>query len=107
MRSEHQEFLRRHLQAFDSRGCLSSLSVRCDRAPLLPAGTIIHIISWHDNSAANKQNPNPDTWLGNGPTSIDEMNFAWVSLTYLEQKDFERKVQERQAAARSTQQQQQ
>jgi hypothetical protein len=79
-----------------------------DVAPLLPAGTIIHIISWHDNSAANKHNPNPDTWLGNGPTSIDEMNFAWVSLTYLEQADFERQVRERQAAQqRSTQQQQQ
>jgi hypothetical protein len=76
-----------------------------DVAPLLPAGTIIHIISWHDNTAANKHNPNPDTWLGYGPTSIDEMNFAWVSLTYLEQADFDRKVQERQAAQRSTQQQ--
>jgi hypothetical protein len=40
-------------------------------APLLPAGTIMHVITWHDNSAANKHNPNPDTWLGQGPTSID------------------------------------
>ena len=79
-----------------------------DVAPLLPAGTIIHIISWHDNSTANKHNPNPDTWLGNGPTSIDEMNFAWVSLTYLEQTDFDRKVADRQASTRrGTQQQQQ
>jgi hypothetical protein len=77
-----------------------------DVAPLLPAGTIIHIISWHDNTASNRHNPNPDTWLGFGPTSIDEMNFAWVTLTYLEQADFDRKVQERQAAERRTQQQQ-
>ncbi|MFN7916257.1 MAG: cytochrome c [Vicinamibacterales bacterium] len=77
-----------------------------DVAPLLPAGTIIHIISWHDNTASNKHNPNPDTWLGYGPTSIDEMNFAWVTLTYLDQADFDRKVQERQAAERRTQQQQ-
>ena len=79
-----------------------------DVAPLLPAGTIIHIISWHDNSAANKHNPNPDTWVGNGPTSIDEMNFAWVSLTYLEQADFERMVRARQAmpSSAATQQQQ-
>lgn len=68
-----------------------------DVAPLLPAGSIIHIISWHDNTAANKHNPNPDTWLGSGPTSIDEMSFAWVSLTYLEESDFERKVAERDA----------
>lgn len=77
-----------------------------DVAPLLPAGTIIHIISWHDNSAANKHNPNPDTWVGSGPTSIDEMNFSWISLTYLEQADFDRKVAERQAQQRQTQQQQ-
>ncbi|HEX7795733.1 MAG TPA: hypothetical protein VF456_15330 [Vicinamibacterales bacterium] len=78
-----------------------------DVAPLLPQGTIIHIISWHDNSKENKHNPNPDTWVGQGPTSIDEMSFAWVSLTYLDQKDFDQKVAERQAAkARSTQQQQ-
>ncbi len=78
-----------------------------DVAPLLPAGTIIHIISWHDNTAANKHNPNPDTWVGSGPTSIDEMNFSWISLTYLEQADFERKVAERQAMQqRQTQQQQ-
>ena len=25
-----------------------------DVAPLLPAGTIIHIISWHDNTSNNK-----------------------------------------------------
>jgi hypothetical protein len=78
-----------------------------DVAPLLPAGTIIHIISWHDNSAGNKHNPNPDTWLGYGPTSVDEMNFAWVGLTYLDQADFDSKVAERQAmkAAQTTQQQ--
>ena len=72
-----------------------------DVAPLLPAGTIIHIISWHDNSKENKHNPNPDTWVGSGPTSIDEMSFAWVSLTYLEQKDFDQKVAERQAVVLS------
>ena len=30
-----------------------------DVAPMLPAGTIIHVTSWHDNTAANKYNPNP------------------------------------------------
>jgi hypothetical protein len=69
-----------------------------DVAPLLPAGTIIHIISWHDNTAANKTNPDPNTWLGFGPRSIDEMSFAWVSLTYLEQHDFDERVAAREAA---------
>ena len=64
-------------------------------APLLPAGTIIHITSWHDNSANNKYNPNPRNWVGYGQRSIDEMSFAWVTLTYLEKNDYEQRVQAR------------
>ena len=70
-------------------------------APLLPAGTIIHIISWHDNTSANKTNPDPNTWLGFGPRSVDEMSFAWVSLTYLDQQDFDQRVAARDAAKKS------
>jgi hypothetical protein len=72
-----------------------------DVAPLLPAGTIIHIISWHDNSTANKSNPLPTTWVGQGPRSIDDMSFAWVSLTYLDQSDFDQRVRARQTSART------
>src|SRR5215471_18722542 len=64
-------------------------------APLLPAGTIIHITAWHDNSANNKYNPNPRNWVGYGQRSIDEMSFAWVTLTYLEKNDYEQRVQAR------------
>ena len=71
-------------------------------APLLPAGTIIHIISWHDNTAANKTNPDPNTWLGFGPRSVDEMSFAWVSLTYLDPRDFDQRVAGREAAKKAT-----
>jgi hypothetical protein len=66
-------------------------------APLLPAGTIIHVTSWHDNTAANRYNPNPRNWVGYGQRTIDEMSFAWVSLTYLDEPDFARRV-----AARKT-----
>jgi hypothetical protein len=68
-----------------------------DVAPLLPAGTIIHVTSWHDNTAANRYNPNPRNWVGYGQRTIDEMSFAWVSLTYLDEPDFARRV-----AARKT-----
>ena len=66
-----------------------------DVAPLLPAGTMIHVISWHDNSTANRWNPNPKNWVGGGSRSIDEMSFAWVTLTYLEDDDFRERVEER------------
>jgi len=66
-----------------------------DVAPLLPAGTIIHISTWHDNSDNNKHNPNPKNWVGSGQRTIDEMSFAWVSLYYLDQADFDKRVQAR------------
>ena len=31
-----------------------------DVAPLVPAGTIVHIISWHDNSAQQSPQPRPE-----------------------------------------------
>ena len=30
-----------------------------DAAPLLPKGTMIKVTAWHDNTAANKSNPDP------------------------------------------------
>ncbi|HEY1910862.1 MAG TPA: hypothetical protein VGG73_08070 [Vicinamibacterales bacterium] len=73
-----------------------------DVAPLLPAGTIIHIISWHDNTSANKSNPDPNTWIGYGPRSIDDMSFAWVTLTYLELGDYDQRVADRRSGAKSS-----
>jgi hypothetical protein len=49
-----------------------------DAAPIYPAGTVLHVISWHDNSP-NKDNPDPRNWVGSGNRTIDEMGFAWIS----------------------------
>jgi len=68
-----------------------------DVTPLLPAGTIIHVIGWHDNTDNNKYNPNPRNWVGYGQRTIDEMSFAWVSLFYVDDADFEQRVQARKA----------
>jgi mono/diheme cytochrome c family protein len=77
-----------------------------DVAPLLPAGTIVHITSWHDNTTNNRWNPNPKNWVGGGSRSIDEMSFAWVTITYLEDNDFQARVTERARTQGRTQQQQ-
>jgi hypothetical protein len=66
-----------------------------DVAPILPAGTIIHVTSWHDNTAANKYNPNPRNWVGYGQRTIDEMSFAWVSLFYIDDAEYEQRINER------------
>jgi len=49
-----------------------------DVAPIYPAGTVLHVITWHDNSAS-KSNPDPRNWVGSGNRTIDEMGFAWIT----------------------------
>jgi len=69
-----------------------------DVQPLLPAGTIVHITAWHDNTASNKYNPNPRNWVGYGQRTIDEMSFAWVSLYYIDEADYQQRVEARKKA---------
>jgi hypothetical protein len=59
-----------------------------DSAPLLPAGTILHVSAWHDNSSGNPNNPDPRNWVGGGGRMIDEMSFAWVSYYTLTEDEF-------------------
>jgi hypothetical protein len=44
-----------------------------DYAPLLPKGTILHIIGYMDNTAANRNVPDPRNWSGSGNRSISNM----------------------------------
>ena len=60
-----------------------------DAAPVLPKGTIIHTVAWHDNTAANKNNPDPNQWVGWGDRTVDEMAHAWVNVTYISEEDYQ------------------
>ena len=66
-----------------------------DAAPLLPKGTILMVTSWHDNTAENPNNPDPNQWIGWGARGVDEMSIAWLDVTYLDQDYFEELVAER------------
>ena len=66
-------------------------------APLLPKGTILSFTSWHDSTSANRNNPDPDQWVGWGDRTIDEMAHAWVNITYMEDEDFQVAVEKRKA----------
>jgi hypothetical protein len=59
-----------------------------DAAPVLPKGTIIQVTAWHDNTTANKHNPDPDQWVGWGDRTVDEMAHAWVNVTYITEEDY-------------------
>jgi hypothetical protein len=60
-----------------------------DAAPVLPKGTIIHVTAWHDNTAANPNNPDPQQWVGWGDRTVDEMAHAWVNVTYITAQDYQ------------------
>jgi len=59
-----------------------------DAAPVFPKGTIIHVTAWHDNTAKNANNPDPDQWVGYGDRTVDEMNHAWMNVTYISDEDY-------------------
>jgi mono/diheme cytochrome c family protein len=79
-----------------------------DVAPLLPAGTMLHLISIHDNSANNRRNPDPTIWVGWGQRSIDDMAAAHINTEFMSDEDFAQQVAERKAQRqRATQNQNQ
>ena len=49
-----------------------------DVAPVVPAGTVAHIISFFDNTESNPGNHDARNWTGDGGRTIDEMSFAWL-----------------------------
>ena len=73
-----------------------------DYAPLLPKGTILKITSWHDNTAANKNNPDPNQWVGWGDRTVDEMAHLWINITYMSDEDFNKEVEARKAKMATT-----
>ena len=73
-----------------------------DAAPLLPKGTVLRITAWHDNTAANKANPDPTQWVGSGDRTVDEMAHAWVNITYMSDDDFKAEVEARKAKTATT-----
>jgi len=66
-------------------------------APLLPKGTILHFVTWYDNTSNNKANPDPDQWVGWGDRTVDEMGHAGLNITYYDNDEFNAEVARRAA----------
>jgi hypothetical protein len=73
-----------------------------EEAPLLPAGTVLHMIGIHDNTSANRRNPDPNMWVGFGERSVDDMLQVWVNIVYLDDAEFQKLVDARKAKSVST-----
>jgi hypothetical protein len=55
---------------------------------LFPAGTILHTMSWHDNTANNRHNPDPTAWIGWGSRTMDEMGHGWTDVAFLTDEQY-------------------
>jgi hypothetical protein len=78
-----------------------------DVAPLLPKGAVLIVTGYYDNTAANRQNPDPDQWVGPGSRTADEMSHAWIAVTHLDEEGYAKLVAEREARKKAQTQEQQ
>ena len=63
-----------------------------DVAPLLPAGTVIHVMAWYNNSVTNRNVVDPRNWKGWGNRSIDDMMSGISRMVPMTQEQFEAEV---------------
>ena len=61
-----------------------------DVAPLVPAGAVMILTAWYDNTEDNPYNPDPEVWVGRGGRTADEMSHAWIAVSHLDDEGYER-----------------
>lgn len=66
-----------------------------DAAPVYPAGTTFHVITYHDNTEGNRGNPDATNWTGGGSRTIDEMAFAWLSWHDMNEEEYAAEIEAR------------
>ena len=66
-----------------------------DYAPLLPKGTILHIIGWLDTTVTNRNVADPRNWSGGGRRSVANMFIDLGEALELTDEQFEREMAER------------
>ena len=69
---------------------------------VFPKGTILHVVSWHDNTANNRNNPDPSAWVGWGARTMDEMGHGWTDLAFMTDEQYDDIMARREAAAAAT-----
>ena len=66
-----------------------------DAAPLLPKGTILHVVGYFDTTAANRNVPDPRNWSGSGHRSVDNMMINLMQAIFLTDDQFEVEIAKR------------
>jgi hypothetical protein len=75
-----------------------------DHAPLLPKGTILHIVGYMDNSPNNKNVPDPRNWQGSGNRSVANMFIDLGMGLTLTDEQFQAEMAKRRERMKLTQQ---
>jgi len=68
-----------------------------DAAPLLPKGTVVHLIGYNDNSPNNRNVPDPRNWQGSGNRSVTNMFLELGNKVVLTDEQFEEEMLKRRA----------
>jgi hypothetical protein len=68
-----------------------------DAAPLLPKGTILHMIGYVDNSPSNKNVPDPRNWTGSGNRSVTNMFLELGNNVSMTDAQFQEEMMKRRA----------
>ena len=68
-------------------------------APLVPAGAVLVMKQWYDNTSDNPNNPDSDMWVMGGSRTGDEMTHNWIGVTHLDEEGYEALAAQRMVAA--------
>ncbi len=68
-----------------------------DSAPLIPKGTVGHMISYFDNTESHPGNHDARNWTGDGGRTIDEMSFSWLGWVDLTDEEYNEELARRKA----------
>jgi hypothetical protein len=90
-----------YVDKFDFRWMVNYIYTK-DSAPVLPRGAILKVTSWHDNTSANKSNPDPRQFVTWGDRSVDEMAHSNEVVVFITDEDYDRIIAERKAKAQTT-----
>lgn len=66
-----------------------------DAAPLVPAGAVVIMKQWYDNTANNPNVVDPDFWVEYGSRTADEMSHAWIAITHLDEEGYQELIEQR------------
>ena len=66
-------------------------------APLVPAGSVMVLTHWYDNTEENRSNPDPTVYVGRGSRTTDEMSHDWIAITHLDDDGYQELVAQREA----------